>query len=165
MFVLDNGRLSVFDIPFGEFGGDAIGINDRGVLVGSYYDDPTAACARGFQRDRTGRFTRIDFPATGATSLFDVNDRGEMVGNFLAPPCADTRLLQGFLRDERGRFSRIRIPGAGQSQALGINNRGQVVGSYLDAGGTQRGYLRDDSHLTTLDGPAGAVANTRLRHQ
>jgi hypothetical protein len=157
VFVLDKGRFTVFDIPFGEFGGDALSINDRGLIVGAYFDDPAATCVRGFERNNAGRFTRIDFPAAGATNLFDVNDRGQMVGNFRPFPCSDSEPLHGFLRDERGRFSAIQIPGAAMVQALGINNRGQVVGSYVDAGGTTHGYVRDGSRITAVDGPAGAA--------
>lgn len=105
VFVLDKAKFTVFDIPFGETGGDGLGINDRGLIVGSYYDDPAATCVRGFKRDRAGRFTRIDFPARGATNLLDVNDRGQLVGNFRPFPCSDSEPLQGFLRDERGRFT------------------------------------------------------------
>jgi hypothetical protein len=160
VFVLDKAKFTVFDIPFGETGGDGLGINDRGLIVGSYYDDPAATCVRGFKRDRAGRFTRIDFPARGATNLFDVNDRGQLVGNFRPFPCSDSEPLQGFLRDERGRFTTIQIPGASLIQAVGINNRGQVVGSYVDAGGTTHGYVRDGSRITAVDGPAGATGAT-----
>jgi len=33
VFVLDKGRFRAFDIPFGEFGGDSVTINDRGQLL------------------------------------------------------------------------------------------------------------------------------------
>ena len=160
VFVLDKGRFRAFDIPFGEFGGDSVTINDRGQIAGSYYDDPAATCVRGFQRDTAGRFTRIDFPARGATNLFDINDRGQLVGNFRPFPCSDSEPLRGFLRDGRGRFTTIQIPGARQVQALGINDRGQVVGDYLAADGTTHGYLRDHGRIITVDGPAGAAGAT-----
>ena len=70
VFVLDKGRFRAFDIPFGEFGGDSVTINDRGQIAGSYYDDPAATCLRDFLRDRNGRFTRIDFPAPAPPSCW-----------------------------------------------------------------------------------------------
>jgi hypothetical protein len=33
VFVLDKGQFRAFDIPFGEFGGDSVTINDRGQLL------------------------------------------------------------------------------------------------------------------------------------
>jgi uncharacterized membrane protein len=163
VFVLDKGRFAAFDVPFGEFGGDSVTINDRGQIAGSYYDDPAATCLRGFLRDRNGRFTRIDFPAPGTTQLLDINDRGQIAGSYrpsAGGACSDTVPLRGFLRDERGRFTTIRIPGARQVQALGINDRGQIVGDYLAADGTTHGYLRDHGRIITIDGPAGAAGAT-----
>ena len=130
VFVLDKGRFRAFDIPFGEFGGDSVTINDRGQIAGSCYDDPAATCLRGFLRDRNGRFTRIDFPAPGTAQLLDINDRARSPGSYrpsAGGACSDTVPLRGFLRDERGRFTTIQIPEARQVQALGINDRGQIV--------------------------------------
>jgi uncharacterized membrane protein len=163
VFVLDKGRFAAFDVPFGEFGGDSVTINDRGQIAGSYYDDPAATCLRGFLRDRNGRFTRIDFPAPGTTQLLDINNRGQIAGSYrpsAGGTCSDAVPLRGFLRDERGRFTTIQIPGARQVQALGINDRGQIVGDYLAADGTTHGYLRDHGQITTVDGPAGAAGAT-----
>jgi hypothetical protein len=163
VFVLDKGRFRAFDIPFGEFGGDSVTINDRGQIAGSYYDDPAATCLRGFLRDRNGRFTRIDFPAPGTTQLLDINDRGQIAGSYrpsAGGACSHTVPLRGFLRDERGRFTPIQISGARQVQALGINARGQIVGDYLAADGTTHGYLRDHGRIIIVDGPAGAAGAT-----
>jgi hypothetical protein len=101
VFVLDKGQFRAFDIPFGEFGGDSVTINDRGQIAGSYYDDLAATCLRGFLRDRNGRFTRIDFPVPGTTQLLDVNDRGQIAGSYrpsAGGACSDTVPLRGFRR-------------------------------------------------------------------
>jgi probable HAF family extracellular repeat protein len=158
LFVLDKGRFTAFDIPFGEFGGDGLAINNRGQIVGGYYSGPAETCLRGFLRDHTGRFTRIDYPAVGFTQLLDINDSGQIVGSFQPSPCSGTAPLRGFLRDKRGRFTTIRIPGAVQVQAIGLNNRGQVVGGYVATDGTPHGYLWDHGRITTVDGPANATA-------
>lgn len=160
LFTLDRGKFTTFGIPFGQFGGDAVAINDSGQIVGSYYSGPDRTCLRGFLRDAKGRFSRIDFPEDGTTQLLDVNAGGQMVGTHrpsVTGGCSDAVPLQGFVRDKRGRFTTIRIPGAQQVQALGINNRGQVVGQYDAADGSLHGYLLDRGRLTTVDGPPGAT--------
>jgi hypothetical protein len=101
VFVLDKGQFRAFDVPFGEFGGDSVTINDRGQIAGSYYDDPAATCLGGFLRDRNGRFTRIDFPTPGTTHLLDINDRGQIAGSYrpsAGGACCDTVPLRGFHR-------------------------------------------------------------------
>lgn len=115
VFILDNGEFAELDVPFGAAGGDAVGINNRGEIVGGYYSDNDSSCLRGFLRDRRGRFTRIDIPhSTGITQPVRINDRGQIVGNHRPGPCAADAPPRGFLRDERGRFTTIRVPGAVQ---------------------------------------------------
>jgi uncharacterized membrane protein len=162
-FVLDRGEFTGFDVPFGDAGGDGAGINNRGVIVAGYRD-PQSGCVRGFSRDDRGRFTRIDHPraGNGATQPARINDRGQIVGNYLPDSCSGTTPLRAFLRDERGRFTTIRFPDAAQTQAIGLNNRGQVVGDYLDRDGVFHGYVWDGRRFTTIDGPAGATGVTVL---
>jgi uncharacterized membrane protein len=157
IFVLERNRLITFDIPFGEFGGDGVGINNRRQIVGGYAD-PSDGCLRGFLRDPDGRFTRIDVSAAGLTAPTRINDRGQVAGYYRSSPCTGDGQVRGFLRDERGGLTTIAVPGAVQTVALGLNNRGQVVGEYRDAGGRFHGYLWDKGRFTTIDGPDGATA-------
>lgn len=160
VFTLDRGKFTAFDIPFGEFGGDSVSVNDEGQIAGSYYDAPDATCLRGFLRDERGRFTRIDYPGQGTTQLLDINNRGQMVGNHrpsVSGGCSDDVPLQGFLREADGHYTAITIPGARQVQAVGINNRGQIAGDVVGEDGTERGYVRTGGRITTIGGPPGAV--------
>ncbi|MBO0682405.1 MAG: hypothetical protein J2P45_04535 [Candidatus Dormibacteraeota bacterium] len=166
-FVLEKGHFTTFSTPFGDIGGDGIGINDRGDIVSGYFSGPGAtSCVRAFLRDRNGRFTRIDFPADGTTYLFDINDRGQMVGDFFPSvtpgSCSDLGPPQAFVRDGRGRFTTIPIPGAQLVEAFGINNLGQVVGQYDTADGVAHGYVLDCGRMTTVDGPPGATGASVL---
>jgi len=105
VFTLDREKFTAFDIPFGEFGGDSVSVNDEGQIVGGYYDKPDATCLRGFLRDEQGRYTRIDYPGPGTTQPLDINDRGQMVGNHrpsVSGDCSDDVPLQGFLREADG---------------------------------------------------------------
>jgi hypothetical protein len=131
VFVLDNGRYTAFDVPFGQAGGDAAAIDNLGRIAGGYVD-PVTGCVRGFLRDDRGRFTRLDVPdaAGGTTQPVRLDDRGRIVGNYRPGAACRDAPPRGFLRDERGRYTTIHVPGARQTQALGINNRGQIVGDY-----------------------------------
>jgi probable HAF family extracellular repeat protein len=57
-----------------------MGINDRGQIVGEYIDD--RAVSRGFLLDRSGRFTRLDFPGSRSSQARSINDRGQVVGEY-----------------------------------------------------------------------------------
>jgi YD repeat-containing protein len=126
-FLLEQGRYTRFDAPGAVQQTNALGINNRGVIVGKYTD--AAGVQHGFRRDTHGRFTTIDVPGAAATHLNKLNDRGQIVGR-------DHQTFQpgggspfrGILLDG-DRLVRIDGPGARQTQALGINNRGQVVAS------------------------------------
>ena len=92
-FLLDNGVFTTIDHPDAAvpgrapgfrsgaaLGTGAIGINNRGQIVGQY----GAADGRihGFLLD-DGEFTTIDAPGAINTNASDINDRGEIVGFFL----------------------------------------------------------------------------------
>ena len=161
-FLLDDGEFTTIDPPgaSGELT-FAIGINDRGQIVGYYVD----ACGtlHGFLRDKRGVFTTIDHPdAPLATAALDINNRGQIVGTY-----ADAEeTTHGFLLD-KGVFTTIDFPGSSFTEAVGINGRGQIVGFYLDAERTIHGFLRDrgrgarrgEGVFTTIELP-GALATS-----
>src|SRR5262249_60184692 len=73
--------FTTIDVPFsGVSETQAIGINNRGQIVG-FYNDSTGT--HGFVDDN-GRFDTINVPIPGAigTALNGVNDRGQIVGNY-----------------------------------------------------------------------------------
>jgi hypothetical protein len=121
--------------------------------VGAYQDQGAASPPHGFLLER-GSFTTIDVPRARATALFDVNNRGQMVGIYA------TNTNHGFLL-EGGVCRTIDPPGATFTQPTAINRRGQVVGFYV-AQGTIHGFRLDPSgRYTTLDAP-GAAPHTLL---
>ena len=77
-FLLERGRYTRFDAPGAVQQTNALGINNRGVIVGKYTD--AAGVQHGFRRDTHGRFTTIDVPGAAATHLNKLNDRGQVVG-------------------------------------------------------------------------------------
>jgi uncharacterized membrane protein len=116
--------FTTIDVPFsGVSETQAIGINNRGQIVG-FYNDSTGM--HGFVDDN-GRFDAINVPIPGAigTELDGVNHRGQIVGNYTT----SGGLEHGFL-DDRGAFSSIvaPFPGTVGTLAFEINDKGQIVG-------------------------------------
>ena len=125
-----------------------------GVYSNESRDRVGSADAHGFLFDH-GELTRIDAPGAALTFLFDINDRGQVLG---VGTDADNTTGFGFVRDSRGNYTRLPdVPGALTTIPLGFNNRGQIVGLYVDGDGAQHGYLLEQGRFTTIDVP-GAVA-------
>jgi probable HAF family extracellular repeat protein len=107
----------------------ALGINDRGQIVGTFRD--AEGVLRGFLLDQ-GVFTPIDVDVPGATRTepTGINNRGQIVGNF-----TDAKgVRRGFLLDQ-GVFTPIDVPGATSTVVYGINAHGQIAGFFVDARG------------------------------
>jgi len=124
----------------------ALGINDRGQIVGIFLD--AGGMIHRFLLD-DGAFSQIDIP--GEAPLIGVenregiriNDRGQIVTSFHdtgAPPLPGVQTVHGVLV-EGGTFTQIDVPGAIATETLAVNDRGQSVGDYVDAGGTLHGFV------------------------
>lgn len=94
----------------------AVGITDRGEVLGSYW------------YWRNGRTYYVTHPSR-SLSLSDRNDRGEMTGTF---HWTGTEPQTAFLW-RNGTFTEIRPPQGMQAEALQLNNRGDVLGVVRDA--------------------------------
>lgn len=81
-----------------------------------------------------GTFKPLVVPGSTATSAWDVNAAGEVVGSY-----RDSTGVHGFILIPEG-FGRLDVPKAAMTRALGINASGAVVGSF-DAGGRTYGFL------------------------
>jgi hypothetical protein len=78
-----------------------------------------------------GRSPAIDKPGAAATSLVDINDRGQVAGSTLAPTQQDPLAgARGFLLASgvKGPFTPVDVPGAPRNLVYGLNDRGQLVG-------------------------------------
>jgi hypothetical protein len=142
------GRITTFDAPNGE--ATPLDVNDRGWIVGNVCGTP-ADCGpstRGFLRDPKGRFTRIHKQGAVRTQAYGINDKGNVVGDYLLPDGS----VHGY-RWRNGRFTTIDGPGGANATLTGINERGDIVGAYVvdptDPTSGLRGFvLRKDRYRT-----------------
>ena len=100
-------------------------------------------------------------PLPQGTFAYQVNDRGEIGGNFQDA----NNVLHGFLRTHEGEFIEFDAPGAGTgafqgTQGFAISPKGVVVGKTIDAQFVQHGMLRTrEGTVIVFDAP-GAVGYT-----
>ncbi len=93
-------------------------------------------------------FEVIDYPGSTGTSIFGINDSGDVVGHY-----RDERLLwHGYLLSS-GKFTAINYPGALQTNLFGINNSGDIAGVYYDSSSKQHGFLLSGGEFKTIDVP------------
>jgi len=141
--------LLIFDVP-DSTGTDVSGINNRGDIIGVFFDAQTRPRPFVFTQ---GAFTTLDI-AAGIVGPLGINDRGQIVG------FTEMNIeFQGFIWD-RGTATQITVPsGANTTYFHGINNRGQIVGHTRQ---TQfdlaRAFLWDNEEFTFLDIPGVLVA-------
>jgi uncharacterized membrane protein len=122
------------------------GINNAGVMVGTYQD--SAGTYHGFILDRK-KITTLDVPHGTNTSIGNIRPNGaiEIVGGDTNSAGRAT----GFLYKD-GHFTDIPGPrGSTASGANGINDDGDIVGSYLASNGVTEGYLLTKHGYTSFN--------------
>jgi uncharacterized membrane protein len=143
------GRLTDIDVP-GAVATAPAGINNRGQIVGRYYESAPIrgpeARFRGFLLDGR-KLTRIDVPGALQTQAVDINKRGEVVGEYVDADGA----FHGFVW-RKGRFTTIDVPGAAATSLTGINDHGEIVGVQGDPTNVH-GFLLKRGRFTSFDAP------------
>ena len=81
-----------------------------------------------------GVFTSFMVPGSNATSAWDVNPDGAIVGQYLVGTT-----LRGFVKTGET-YTTIHYPGSTVTRAFGINAKGDIVGNYV-LGGVTRAFL------------------------
>lgn len=155
----DNFNFIPIDVP-GATHTEALGINDKGQIVGTFNQGPIvhAFSGRAFLLDN-GNFTILPHgelvprgPVMQLRTAADINNRGEIVGTMIlsggglggAPDNA-------YLREPNGTITRIAGslgPSAPFAKGFGINDRGQAV---VDSGArfpADRGFVRNQNGST-----------------
>jgi uncharacterized membrane protein len=126
---------------------NATGINDVGAIVGNFFVN---ARSEGFLFYR-GKFTTFKFPGSDETTPHDINNRAQIVGDYLEANHAQ----HGFIAHSGG-FRTIDVPGQPRTVALGINDRGDIVGLTTGPAG-DNGFLLHDGQFTVIRFP-GSIA-------
>jgi uncharacterized membrane protein len=100
-------------------------------------------------------YTAIDYPGAVASVGTDINDFGQIVGEYTF---TDLNHRHGFLLSN-GVFTSITFPGAVFTRAVGINRYGDVVGDYILSNGDGKpngqdyGYLLHNGVFTSIRFP------------
>jgi uncharacterized membrane protein len=119
------GTYTKFDYP-GAMATDALGVNQAGDIIGTYFD------IDGFEHGfllSGDVFTPIDYGSEfSATIASGINDLGQVVGYATG---------SGFIYDITTKsFTPYSYPGASDTYPAQINNTGSVVGLFRDGGDT-----------------------------
>jgi probable HAF family extracellular repeat protein len=121
------------------------GINNRGEVVGYYFD--ASFNRHGFSFDKN-IFTSIDFPGATDTAAQKVNDSGLVVGWFDKADGAP----HGFSY-KNGVYATIDFPGSIDTIADGVNAEGDVVGGYDDTNFITHGFVLHNGRYLRTDAP------------
>ena len=140
-FILSKGSYTTLDYP-GAIGGTfAAGINDAGVVVGSYDNGQIVA---GFVY-ANGTFAQLRYHKS-ATFPASINKAGDIVGSYSV-----NNTYRGF-EWSNGKFKTFAPPHSTGTFPAGINTAGSISGTFYDASG-QHGFLLRNGTYGTIDVP------------
>jgi hypothetical protein len=137
--VTEDGQITKFSLSQVTNFTEAVAINYRGVVVGTFED--ASGIFHGFIRKPDGTVTVITVPNSSTTpglgtTTLGINEDGWISGHFW-----DSQNVEhGYTRSPGGRFFQIDVPGATSTAGGGINNEGIVVGHY-NVGAAEFGYI------------------------
>jgi uncharacterized membrane protein len=180
-FVYRRGRYTPLSaIPGATKGSIHFDINNRGEIAGGFFDagpgedgQPQPGSVHGFVKDRRGNVTTVDVPGAAITSVWGINNRGQVVGNYVDPgavpgPAGEisSDMAHIFVRDRDGRITTVDVPFPNLRGVGDINDRGQLVGTYIDAAGGVRGFRREpDGKFTPIDVPGAGTLPLGINNQ
>jgi hypothetical protein len=158
-------RFTTFDLPPGPVGGQVYplinGLNDLGVIVGTYED--VNQVYHGFIRTSDGKFQTYNDPDAGTTTtshvvgtyMTGINDAGEIAGYYINAQ-GDS---YGFVLRRDGTGKASYFPGTADAKTfpVAINSLGALTGNYYTGLGpypVYQGFVRTpDGIFTTFQVP------------
>jgi len=140
-----SGTITTIEVP-NEAGTVAMSINDKGVIVGKYFDH--SFVAHGFMCSADGVFTTFSFgdePHDIVTCV--INNKGEIAGSYLF----SGGTLSTFIRATSGKIKIFDIENAIYTGARSINDDGDIAGYYV-MNTINLGFIRkSDGSVITVD--------------
>jgi len=133
-FVYAGGKFTTVSFPK-AMETQAIGINDKGDVVGLYFD--TAGAQHGYVK-KGSKYTTIDVSGDSSSEAWGINDAGE-IAVFAVGSAGG---YQSFIYNGKT-FKQISDPNQGTSGTIArdLNNKGDVAGAYFNSSGTEVGFL------------------------
>lgn len=148
--------FEVFDMP-GAGHTFAMGLNERGDVVGSYLP-PGSSDYIGFSRTG-GTFRSISVPGARQTTATDIDSAGTIVGFGISPVFEGA----GFVLPPGAPMQFDRPPGATSWLPLGVNDQGWISGHLSTANARGIGFVWNGQTLETINAP-GTTAGTTVRN-
>jgi len=156
-FLLSNGTYTPIDAPaaWGTRQTLALGINDAGVIVGSYFhlDSDGQVHQHGYVL-ANGSFSPLaDVPGSTDTIPWGINNSNVIVGRYLD----QAGNLHGF-ESVKNTATTVDFPNGTGTALYHINNNGDIVGDYSDSVGNVHGLVRSASgSFSSFDVPGATV--------
>jgi len=133
-YLLQDGRYQTIDIP-GARCVLANGINDRGDIVGNWFD--AAGISHGFLmpgEDDLAHRRVVDITIAGFSTVpFHINNRGEIVGDYFIRVVGRAVPIHGFVRRE-GEIRTLDDPSGFQNFVTGLNDDSVIAGFNFNGG-------------------------------
>jgi len=164
-------KYTLIDVP-GAAGTQAFGINDKGTVVGWWFEPPTpnGSVYHGYLRDKHGNLTYFDVPGAGPYQSqgssplvviplpLSINLDGTVTGSYV-----DMKNVNHcFVRSVDGNITSFDPAGSVGTvgDTNGINREGAISGGYTTADGVIHGFVRDpEGTITSFDGPGAGTTN------
>jgi hypothetical protein len=150
-FVYSGGKFTAVNFPKSK-GTQAIGINDKGDVVGLYLD--SSSVQHGYVKRGT-KYTSIDVTGDTSTEAWGINNSGQITVFALS----SVGSYESFLYNGKT-FKKVSDPNATTGTiARIVNNKGDVAGAYFNSSGTI-GFLLHGGKYYDVQDP-NATTNTR----
>lgn len=132
----------------------ATGNDDRGDIVGFFYDAPSDSFVN-VLLPRRGAATRIDgVPGTSSTTLIDINHHRQILGSSLADDFSSSKV---FIVEDGNLMELPPLAGDATAVATALNERGEVLG-VSGVGLARHVVIWDEGEPVALNIPAAGVA-------
>jgi hypothetical protein len=132
-FVYSAGKFTPINFPKSN-GTQALGINDKGDVVGLYLDSTNVQ--HGFVK-KGAKYTTIDVSGGTSSEAWGINNSGQIAVFAIGSSGYESFIYNGKT------FKPISDPNAGTSGTIArdVNNKGDVAGAYFDSTGSEVGFL------------------------